>query len=276
MSATLSGRAVVAISPFPTWDQLLHRAGDLFPAIAWSLVIVGVTYIVSRLASDRLRGTLERGGFKINVAILLARSAWLGLWVVGLLLVASEFGVGLTPLGAAIGVVGLAASLSLQQVLQNLVAGVYLLAERPFAIGDYIAVVGPAGVNHDGRVEDIQMRTTHLRNRDNELILVPNSAIFGGVVTNRTAVGGFVQHVNVTFPRDVDLELTRQRLMPILQQLPSVLSHPQPHLRVDTVTGDSWTACLSIWARGFEAESDAVWAICQSFPDASVNDGGSA
>lgn len=273
MSATLPGHLVAALSPFPTWDQLLHRAGDLFPAIAWSLVIVAITFLVSRLASGRLRGTLERGGFQINVSILLARTVWLSLWVVGLLLVVSEFGFGLTPLGAAIGVVGLAAGLSLQQVLQNLVAGVYLLAERPFAIGDYVAVVGPAGVNHEGRVEDIQMRTTHLRNRDHELILVPNSAIFGGVVTNRTAVGGFVQHVTVTFPRDVDLEATRTRLMPILQQLPSVLPNPQPRLRVETVSPDTWTACLSIWARGFEAESDAVRAISQSFPDASVKSG---
>ena len=60
--------------------------------------------------------------------------------------------------------------------------------------------------------------------------------------------------------------------MPLLQGLPSVLNAPQPHLRVDQVTVDNWTASLSLWARSYEAHSDAVWAIAQEFPEASVND----
>ncbi|HLJ66672.1 MAG TPA: mechanosensitive ion channel domain-containing protein, partial [Chloroflexota bacterium] len=195
------------------------------------------------------------------------------LWIVGFLLILNILGIGLTPLAAFVGVLGLAASLSLQSVLQNLVAGVYLLAERPFRIGDFIAVIGPGGANHEGRVEDIQMRTTHLRSRDDELILVPNSAIFSGVVTNRTAVGGFVQHVHVTFPRDKDPEEVRVTILHLLGSLPTVLPAPAPRLRVDRVADDKWTGALSIWASSHEAASDAVWAIAREFPEAAVDDG---
>jgi small conductance mechanosensitive channel len=220
----------------------------------------------------RLRGTLIRGGFAVNVSILLARVVWLAVWIVGFLLVLYQFGIGLTPLAALIGVLGLAASLSLQTLLQNLVAGVYLLAERPFLIGDFIAVVGPGGVNHEGRVEDIQMRTTHLRNRDNELILMPNSAVFSGVVTNRTAVGGCVRHLKVTFPREVDVEAARSAIVPLLQGLPAVLPAPAPHLRVESVEAGTWTGALSLWGRTLDVDSDAIWAIGQAFPDASVSE----
>lgn len=267
MSSTLFA---VAHATLPSWSQVGRRAADELPAVIWSLVIIVLTFVLSRFASGRMRGTLAGGGIDVNVAILLARTVWVAVWILGFLLVLYQFGIGLTPLAAVVGVLGLAASLSLQTVLQNLVAGVYLLAERPFQIGDFIAVVGPVGANHEGRVEDIQMRTTHLRNRDDELILVPNSAVFSGVVTNRTAIGGCVRHLSVTFPRAVDVESARATIVPLLQQLPAVLPAPTPLLRVDRVEADTWTGALSLWARSLDVDSEAIWAIGQAYPDACV------
>ena len=241
--------------------------------IVLSLAVVVVTVFVSHIARGRLRNTLERGGFQINVAILLARLLWIGVWTAALLLILSLNGIALTPLAAFIGVVGIAASLSLQQVLQNLVAGVYLLAERPFEIGDIICIVGANGLNHEGRVQDIQMRTTHLRSIDDELILVPNAAIFSGIVTNRTAVGGYVTELTVTWPRNVDPSSVRARVFPVLEQVPSVLSTPRPELRVDKAGKEDWVASILFWAGTHQAKSDAIWAIANAFPEASVNDG---
>src|SRR5579859_6585160 len=187
---------VSAVSPgslFPSLADPFTR--DDLKHIGVAVGILLITVLVSRLSSHRIRGTLEAGGFQVNVAILLARTLWVAVWTVGLLLVFYQLGGGLTPLTAFVGVVGLAASLALQQVLQNLVAGVYLLAERPFNIGDIIAVVGTSGLNHEGTVVDIQMRTTHLHSREGEVILIPNSLIFSGVVTNRTAIGGYATQI---------------------------------------------------------------------------------
>jgi small conductance mechanosensitive channel len=253
-------------------EQLGDALGSFVEPTILSLVIVFLALALSRRSSDRLKHTLTLGGFEDNIAILLGRTLRALVLIVAALAVLYQFGVGLTPLTAFIGVVGLAASLSLQQVLQNLVAGIYLLAERPFALQDTIQVVGPNGVNHEGRVEDIQMRTTHLRSRDNELILVPNAAIFGGVVTNRTAVGGFVSHITVTFPRDVDPVTVRVGAFPLLIKLPAVLRDPEPVLRVERVSTDSWTATLSFWSGKPDSASDVIWNLAHAFPDATVND----
>lgn len=258
-------------APVAELDRIAQQLRNSLPALIWSLVIVIFTFISSRLASGRMRTGLERGGFHVNVAILLSRALWIALWILGFLLVLYQFGIGVTPLAAAVGIAGLAASLSLQTVLQNLVAGVYLLAERPFHIGDVITINAPSGVNEEGRVEDIQLRTTHLRNRDDELVLVPNSAVFSGVITNRTAVGGFVRRVTVTFPRDSELEAATTKMLALLDQLPSVLGTPRPRLRVEQVGKDDWTACLSIWAKSSEDGSAVVWAIARAFPEATVN-----
>lgn len=252
---------------------LLLTLGDLAVFVLKAAVVLVLTVILSRFATRRLRRGLEAAGYQITVIILLNRILWASMWAVAILLVVVFLGTGFTPLAAFIGVVGLAASLSLQQLLQNLVAGIYLLAERPFEIGDIVSVVGPSGINHEGRVEDIQMRTTHLRGRDDELILVPNSAMFAGVVTNRTAVGGYATEITVTFPRDKDPDFVRGQVAPLLQGLTSVLPSPEPALRVDKAGKDEWTASVLFWAIRQEARSDAVWALAHAFPDATVSNG---
>src|SRR5438105_11300183 len=104
------------------------------------------------------------------------------------------------------------------------------------------------------------MRTTHLRNRQGELILMPNSAIFSGVVTNRTAVGGSVSHVTVSCPRSIEPESVRAKVVPLLQNLAGVLREPEPELQIEKVEADSWTAQLVFWVSR-QTYGGAVWSI---------------
>ncbi|MDQ2742463.1 MAG: mechanosensitive ion channel family protein [Chloroflexota bacterium] len=259
------------ISPHNPWTQFLLAVVIL---LGVAILVLVVTFVVSRAISGWLRGRLVAGGFHVNIAILLGRAVWISIWAVGILLILYFLGIGLAPLAAFIGVVGLAAGLSLQQVLQNLVAGVYLLAERPFRIGDVIAVVGPAGLNHVGRVEDIQMRTTHLRSLDDEVILVPNSSIFSGIITNRTVVGGSAVHLTITFPRSAHLQTSREKTLTDVQGTRGVLSQPAPEFRVTCVDKEVWTASLTFWADSLQVETGVLWGIGESFPEATVASAG--
>jgi small conductance mechanosensitive channel len=254
----------------PWYERLSDSLPGLALSIAKALVILVLTYMVSRVAAGRSRSVFERGGMPLPASILLSRLTWALAWVVGIVWTFYAVGRDLSPLAAFIGVVGLALSLSLQSVLQNLVAGVYLLIEQPFAIGDTIQVVGPNGANHEGTVEDIEMRITKLRSREDELIMMPNSSIFGGVVTNRTAVGGYASHVTVTFPRSAEPDIVRLRLLPVLTAVPSILPHPIPTLRVDAVAENTWTASLAFWSVTADGVSDAIWAVGKQFPEATV------
>jgi small-conductance mechanosensitive channel len=252
------------------------RSGHPLERLGVAFLAVVLTIVVSRFARRRLAATMERGGLQVNVALLMARLLWIGVWALGIAVILYSFGIGLGPLTAFVGIVGLAASLALQQLLQNLVAGIYLLAERPFAIGDHIAVVGPAGANHEGTVEDIQMRTTRLRGRNDELILVPNASVFGGVVTNRTAVSGYATQLSLVFPRDRDPARVQQQIMTVVEGLPGTLRTPLPQIHIDKVDKEEWTATLVFWAQHAEAESPAAWAIASAMPEACVDATGGA
>lgn len=258
-------------NPLTSHNVYIQIAVVIAEVIGVTILILAITFIAARFFSTRLRRQLLRTGITINIAILLGRAGWIGVWIAGIGALLYYYGVSPTPLAAFIGVVGLAASLSLQQVLQNLVAGVYLLAEHPFAIGDVVAVIGPSGLNHVGKVEDIQMRTTHLRSLDDETILVPNAAIFSGVITNRSVIGGHAVHTTVIFPRSIDLEAARAGTLDVLGSTRPVLRDPAPEFRVTCMSHETWTAVVTFWAERLDAASDVIWAIGRQFPDAQVN-----
>lgn len=91
-------------------------------------------------------------------------------------------GVPVASLVAGAGVVGLAISLAAQSTLSNLIAGVTLVLERPFGIGDYVTL-GEV----EGEVEDISFRSTRLRTPDNVLITVENARVCGEYIHNCTS-----------------------------------------------------------------------------------------
>ena len=99
----------------------------------------------------------------------------------GVATILDTVGVPLTTFVTVLGVAGLGISLAMQDILKSFVAGTYLLFERPFRIGDEISVK-----DQRGTVEDIGIRTTRLRNKDNVQIIIPNMVVFAEVVANRT------------------------------------------------------------------------------------------
>lgn len=90
-------------------------------------------------------------------------------------------GVPVTGLLTGAGVAGLAVSLAAQSTLSNLIAGITLVMEHPFGIGDYV-VLG----SYEGTVEDISFRSTRLRTPDNVVITVENSKICAEYIQNVT------------------------------------------------------------------------------------------
>lgn len=83
---------------------------------------------------------------------------------------------------AIIGAAGLAIGLALQGSLSNFASGVLLLVFKPFKAGDFVEAAGTAG-----SIEKIQIFTTELVTPDNKQIIIPNSAITGGTITNYSA-----------------------------------------------------------------------------------------
>ncbi|HZD58505.1 MAG TPA: mechanosensitive ion channel domain-containing protein [Anaerolineales bacterium] len=117
----------------------------------------------------------------IGVRVFATRLVGFGAWIGIILAILTEFQVQVATITAIIGSVGLALSLSSQDLLKNFIAGVYILLERPFVVGDEITLG-----SYTGRVEFVDLRTTKLRTSHGEEVIVPNTIIMSQVVTRNS------------------------------------------------------------------------------------------
>lgn len=168
-------------------DPLLSgTAANLWAAEVWShtaiaVITLALTALAVRLVRGWLTRVLRRAHSDPSTVILVRRTAAILIAVFGVLAALGTLGVSPATLVALTGAVGLALSLAAQDILKSFFSGVYLLLERPFRVGDVVAVK-----DQQGRVENIGVRMTTLRRDDNVQVMVPNAVMFAEVVTNHT------------------------------------------------------------------------------------------
>jgi small-conductance mechanosensitive channel len=130
------------------------------------------------------------------------------------------------------GLGSLALGLAFQDLLRNVLAGIFLLIERPFRIGDWIVVGDQAGT-----VQTIQLRTTALRTADGRLAILPNLTAFSGTVVNATAYDMRRYSIEVHLPAGTDLGDAMGRVRRVLDEAGEVARTPsafvQPRLEDD-------------------------------------------
>lgn len=173
------------------WDEtkrsLVEAYGDLIDlavgAVEAIVLIVIATFVV-RFLRNRVRRGLNRAGVDRNVTALATNGVAIGIYVLAFGCVLALLGASWTAVVAVLGASTVAISLALQDVLKNFVAGVYILLERPFSIGDRIRVR-----EIEGTVEGIEIRTTALRGKGAERYLVPNATLFAEILVNQTIAG---------------------------------------------------------------------------------------
>lgn len=197
-----------------------------------ALLILSITLAAAQIAGILIaRGEARDGaGPTSTISQNVARGAVVILGVVSML---NAIGLSITPVLGALGIVGLAVSLGLQDTLANFFAGFYLSIAKQVRIGDYIRL---DGTQLEGYVTDINWRTTTVRNLGYNLVLIPNANLAKANVINftmpepRTGVS-----VPVNLAYDEDLARAERVLLEVAAQtakeLPQLLADPPASVR---------------------------------------------
>jgi len=108
------------------------------------------------------------------------------LWLVILLTAANELGINVTGIVAALGIVGLAMAFAAQDTIENIIAGIFLMIDRPFREGDRILLPKKIGSLYSswGDVNEIGLRTTKVRSTDGVLLTIPNKLLTKDTIAN--------------------------------------------------------------------------------------------
>tara|TARA_Y100000385_G_C13059788_1_gene623799 strand:+ start:44 stop:799 length:756 start_codon:yes stop_codon:yes gene_type:complete len=162
-----------------------------------------------------------------------------------------RLGIKTTSMVAIIGVAGLALGLALQGSLANFAAGVMLIIFRPFKNGDFINADGVMGI-----VEEISIFTTNLRNPDNLAVIVPNSQITGGSITNFAAKD--TRRVDMTFgiPYDDNIKAAKEAIWAVLKADERGLKDSEPTVGVMELADSSVNIVVRPWVN-----RDDYWGV---------------
>lgn len=145
-----------------------------------SVVIITVTYFCAHLVSLFLKSKLSQSDDSSASTSILTTLVDLGVYMVGIIIILSSYGISISPLLTALGAGSLASALALQDTLSNLFSGITTLVSKQVHIGDYIRLAS----GEAGRVVDMNWRNTTIRTSTGNMVIVPNKSIAASTLTN--------------------------------------------------------------------------------------------
>lgn len=241
----------------------------------WGMRIVAAVliFVIGRIIAKRLAALASSAMGRANVDATLVnflRSIiYMTLLIVVALAAVSKLGVDTTSFFAILGAAGLAVGLALKDSLSNFSAGTMLVFFRPFKVGDYVDAGGVAGT-----VDGISIFNTIMKTPDNRVITVPNSQIYGGTITNFSAMA--TRRIDLVFGvgYDDNVASAKEIMMSILEADERILKDPAPQVMMLELADSSvnfavrpWVASGDYWA----VRADVLEKIKKALEDAGLS-----
>ena len=254
-------------------NELIADFIKLIPGFIAAGIVLLVTRYVDKWSQNLSSRVAARTFKSKSLQILFIQACSFSTWIIGLFLASVLAFPGLT-LGHIVTTLGLssvAIGFAFQDIFKNFLAGILLLAQEPFSIGDEIIVDG-----YQGFVEQINIRTTTLRTYQGEKVLIPNANIFTSSVQIKTAYAKRRTDLAVGVDYNTPLATAQEMLKTIACSMEGILTSPEPE--IDLVNfGDSsidfvvryWTLPQQKVVR--QVQTKMILAIKDAFDEASIS-----
>ncbi len=234
-----------AVKIMPIADSLSDKLIFGFKTIGvfiWMIALIRVSKIVLQQLAW---GGSKHGLVKPQTLPLFDNLSKVAIVAIAGYIIFQIWGIDMTAWVASAGIVGLAVSFAAKDTLSNLFSGVFILADSPYKIGDYVVLDG----NQRGKVTHIGLRSTRLVTRDDVEVTVPNSIMGNSKITNQS--GGpnpkFRIRVKIGVAYGTDIEKVREILMEIALAEALVTKTPEPRVRFRVFGASSLDFELLCW-----------------------------
>ena len=146
---------------------------------ALSLILLIVGFVVIRIINRYLSHLLEKGAIDDTLQSFLHKMIRVFLWSILITAILGNLGFDVTGFIAGLSIIGFIVGFAVKDVLANLAAGIMILMNRPFNVGDTVIAAGTKGI-----VKEISMSACILEGEEQETITIPNSKIWGSPIKN--------------------------------------------------------------------------------------------
>jgi len=246
-------------------EMVINYGVKIIGAIA--IFIVGKW--LAKFLSNLVKKMLEKSNTDVTLVKFLGDLSYFGLVILVIIAALGTLGVNTTSFAAIIGAAGLAVGLALQGNIANFGAGVVILFLRPFKVGDFVEAGGAVGT-----VDAIGIFNTTFKTGDNRVIIVPNSNIIGGNITNysREEIRRIDLVIGVGY--EDDLKLVKTTLEEIVNNHPKVLKEPVAAVALSELADSSVNFNVRPWVKSsdyWSVRSELLEQIKITFDEKGIN-----
>ena len=248
----------VASGLLETWlanavDWLRTNGALLIFQLLIVLLILFAFSFLARIARAAVRRGLDRS--KLDISSL-AKQFFIKMtsrlvMLLGFVVAIAQLGVEVGPLLAGLGIAGFVIGFALQDTLSNFASGLMILVYRPFDVGDAVEAAGVTG-----KVDQMNLVSTMILTFDNQLLIVPNKQVWGGIIRNITHQDK--RRVDMTFGIGYsdDVPKAEKVLTEIVTNHDKVLKDPEPVVRLNQLGDSSVNFIVRPWSK-----TDDYWDV---------------
>ena len=261
---------------FAYWESIrsqlqIRDITSLTITLIESLLLIGLGIGMARTVKTLTIRGLGENRIDINIRTFIGRIFYFVILTFVIFWILSLWQISIGIPVAGIGILTVAITVAIQDILKDLVAGFYILLERPFHIGDQISTSGTP--SYTGKVEDVQLRATKLLLVSGEEVIIPNSLIFSGIVVNNSGYTERRATITVTMPEEQFVTgETAEKLLKAIQEVETVKPKPEPTVALSGYTDKKALLTVRFWiANGqLSTVSDVVYTLHAALPYADV------
>jgi small-conductance mechanosensitive channel len=222
-------------------EQWAIQIINTIPRLLAALVIFLISIYVARVLRNLLKKVLEKRNAPVHITKLLIQTVYWAMLVIGLL-TALERIFDVTAFLAGLGILGLTIGFALQDVMKNLAAGIILLIQKPFSLGDEINIEG-----FDGTILSIDLRATEIETFDGRLVTIPNAAMLTSAIVNYTRANRRRVDIQLAVSKADHTEMIRKSVLAAIQAIPGFVSEPAPTVLFQRIDDNSINLICTFW-----------------------------
>jgi small conductance mechanosensitive channel len=258
-------------------DQILAQLNNywigfvrLIPDLILALIELLVGVILAKLVARTVRRGMESSKVDQQATLLVTQIVYYSILSVAVVTALAQVGVNVAALIAGLGIAGFTIGFALQDVSKNFIAGILLLIQKPFRVGDTIEVSG-----YTGKVSLIDIRATELVTLDGRIVIIPSGEVYTNAIVNfsRAVQRRIEFQIGISYQND--LEQAKQVALRTLASLVGILPEPPPQANFQSFGNISVQLLLAFWVDPKQSDllimkDQAVKAVQMAFEQAGV------
>ena len=216
-------------------------------SLVYAILIFAIGKWIAKKLSIIIEKTLNKANIDKTLSNFARSMVYIGIMAFVIIAALKKAGVEVASFAVVIGAAGLAIGMALQGSLSNFASGVLLIIFKPFRVEDFVEIGGIKGV-----VKEIEIFNTVLNTPDNIKVIVPNSQVTGGHITNYTAHDKRRVDLVIGVSYEDDLQKTRKVITEVLESDERVLKDPAPQVAVSELADSSVNFVVRPWCKTSE------------------------